>query len=69
MRQVQYNGYGPHSAREPWGYGVSPRGRNFPRVPEEIASMEDYRRWIDGYDVGIRYADDHVGQMLAESDG
>jgi arylsulfatase A-like enzyme len=66
MRQAHYDSYGPHSAREPWGYGMPPRGRNFPRMPGEIASMEDYRRWIDGYDVGIRYADDHVGQLLAE---
>jgi arylsulfatase A-like enzyme len=27
--------------------------------------MEAVRRWMDGYDVGIRYADDHVGFLLA----
>jgi arylsulfatase A-like enzyme len=26
--------------------------------------MEAVRRWIDGYDVGIRYADEHVGRLL-----
>ncbi len=57
--------YGPHSAHEPHGYGGENHGR-FPRLPAEIASMADYRRWIDGYDAGIRYMDDHIGQLLAE---
>jgi len=26
--------------------------------------MEDYKRWIDGYDTGIRYMDDHIGELL-----
>jgi arylsulfatase A-like enzyme len=30
----------------------------------DIATLEDYRRWIDGYDTGIRYMDDHIGQIL-----
>ena len=66
MRQKHYQSYGPHSAREPWGYGPPPNPDRFPRAPGEIASMADYRRWIDGYDVGIRYADDHVGKVMAE---
>lgn len=64
MRQAHYEGYGPHSAREPWGYG--PPERDFPRAPGEIASMADFRQWIDGYDVGVRYVDDFVGQVLSE---
>jgi arylsulfatase A-like enzyme len=58
-----YAGYGPHSAREPWGYG----GDNvsaYPRMPEEIRTHADFVRWIDGYDVGIRYMDDHIGRLL-----
>lgn len=66
MRQAHYEGYGPHSAQEPAGYGAYSGGDRFPRIPAEIASMADYKRWIDGYDVGIRYADDHVGQVLEE---
>lgn len=56
-----YNGFGPHSAHEAWGFES---GRELPRQPAEIHNLEDFRRWIDGYDVGIRYADDHFGQIL-----
>ena len=56
-----YHSFGPHGAREPWGYGSD---REFPRQPSEIRNLQDFRRWIDGYDVGIRYADDHLGQIL-----
>jgi len=26
--------------------------------------LADYKKWIDGYDTGIRYADEHIGQIL-----
>ena len=53
-------GYGPHSAMD-----EPPVDREkFPRVPEAIRTMDDYRRWLDGYDTGIKYADDHVGTLL-----
>ncbi|HNT33764.1 MAG TPA: sulfatase, partial [bacterium] len=57
-----WDGYGPHSAREPisWGGEKAPH----PRVPTEIRTMEDYRRWIDGYDLGIHYMDSHIGRIL-----
>ena len=58
-----WEGYGPHSAQDLGGYG--PRPEN-PRTPAEIASRDDYRRWIDGYDTGIRYADMHLGLILEE---
>ncbi len=62
--------YGPHSAREPGGFGsrleTSFLSRAFPRFAiTEIESLEDYKKWIDGYDVGIRYADDFVGKVVA----
>ena len=61
IRRKHYEGYGPHSAREPWGW----RKREMPpRMPEEIGSLEDYKKWIDGYDTGIKYMDDHIGQIL-----
>jgi len=56
--------YGPHSAQDVGGYGPADSDR-YPRVPPEIASLADYRRWIDGYDTGIRYMDDHIGMILA----
>ncbi len=34
------------------------------RQPGVIASMEDVRKMFDGYDTGVRYADDHVGRLL-----
>ena len=61
--QRDYASYGPHSAQEPGGYGREPMER-WPRVPAEIRSREDFVRWIDGYDVGIKYMDDHIGRLL-----
>lgn len=62
LRAAHFASYGPHSAQDTAGYGPVPP--KWPRVPAQIASMEDYRRWIDGYDVGIRYADHHAGLVL-----
>ncbi len=59
-----YAAYGPHSAQDVGGYGPNDTER-YPRLPREIASLGDYQRWIDGYDTGIRYMDDHIGQILA----
>ncbi len=62
LRQRQWNGFGPGSPQEPagnWG-----KTSQHPRQPSQIASMGDYRRWIDGYDCGIRYADEWVGRLL-----
>ncbi|MHC4593248.1 MAG: sulfatase [Planctomycetota bacterium] len=61
MIQEHRRSFGPHSAREPCGFEAID-GR--PRQPGEIRNLADYRRWIDGYDVGIRYADDHLGLIL-----
>ncbi len=62
IRQMHYDGYGPHSAQDTMGLAG---GSKWARVPDCIASMDDYKRWIDGYDVGIRYADYHVQQLLS----
>ena len=35
-----------------------------PRPGKEIATLDDWKRWIDGYDTGIRYADEHVKRLL-----
>jgi arylsulfatase A-like enzyme len=57
--------YGPHSAGNPQSKGADWGDTwDLPRMPEAIASREDFDRWIDGYDVGIRYMDDHVGLLL-----
>jgi len=52
--------YGPHSALDHPSLG---RGG---RVPEQIRTLDDYKMWIDGYDVGIRFADDMIGRVLAK---
>ena len=33
-------------------------------MPAQIDSMDAVQQWIDGYDTGIRYADEHVGRLL-----
>ena len=55
---------GPHSARETYMFhgDFDPR---WPRQPGELRDMTDLRRFIDGYDCGIRYMDDHIGQLFA----
>jgi arylsulfatase A-like enzyme len=54
---------GPHSAREisMWNDKTWPQ---WPRQPGELRTMADVRQMIDGYDCGIRYADQHVGYVL-----
>jgi arylsulfatase A-like enzyme len=55
---------GPHGAQEVAMYDNSTNPR-FPRHPGEVCDMADARRMIDGYDCGIRYMDEHIGQVLA----
>jgi arylsulfatase A-like enzyme len=59
-----WRGFGPHSAQEPTGNGFWPKDEGYPRVPIQIDSMESMKRWLDGYDTGIRYMDDHIAQIL-----
>jgi arylsulfatase A-like enzyme len=60
--------YGPHSAQDTAHYEPNDVKR-FPRLPRNIATLDDYRKWIDGYDVGIRYMDDHIGRLLEILEG
>lgn len=63
VRQAAWNGYGPHSPQEVDGF--EPRlEQTYPRAPTQLDSMEKVKQWIDGYDTGIRYADDYVGKIL-----
>lgn len=65
VRQRHWDGCGPHSAQESMGFGPNDAvwGR-FPRQPQQVGSMVDVCRVFDGYDTGVRYADDHVGRIL-----
>jgi len=61
----QYEGYGPHSARDVHhGYLTGDGPEDLERTPDEIADRDDYERWVDGYDVGVRYMDDYIGRIL-----
>lgn len=62
VRARLWSGFGPHSAQEPRSF--TDQQSRWPREPRQIDSMEAVRRWIDGYDVGVRYADEHVGKLL-----
>jgi arylsulfatase A-like enzyme len=60
------NSYGPRSARDLLGFGDEEKFfvKAFPRIhSSEIRDLEDYKRWIDGYDTGITYADNLVGKI------
>ena len=63
VRLRHWEGCGPHSAREPRGFGPYREG-NYPRSPEVIDSMEAVRKLFDGYDTGIKHADEHAGRLL-----
>ena len=49
--------------REIPGYDDEPYG-NWPKQPVRADSMAQVRRMFDGYDNGVRYADEHIGRML-----
>jgi arylsulfatase A-like enzyme len=57
---------GPHSAQEMPGYNddVSVYPGALPRQPARIDSLAAAKKMFDGYDVGVRYADDYIGQIL-----
>lgn len=59
------NEVGPHTAQEIELFTNDPV-EAFPKYPTELKNMEDVKKMFDGYDSGVRYADDHVGQVLAE---
>ncbi|MHA1986034.1 MAG: sulfatase [Promethearchaeota archaeon] len=57
--------YGPHSACDLSGFTGQDISQWFPRLKglEEIRDLNEFKQWIDGYDVGIRYADEYVGKI------
>ena len=67
--QQSWDGFGPHSPQEPFGFADKTvryewHYRNFPGNPDQIDSPEIMKRWIDMYDTGIRYVDEHIGRLL-----
>lgn len=54
---------GPHCAQEIGMYSdFVPK--KFPKQPGRLDTMDDVKKLFDGYDMGIRYADLHVGQII-----
>jgi choline-sulfatase len=68
VRAANWDLAGPHSAQEPWGFRPDEWGAPPSRQPWDASSMDAVKRIFDGYDVGIRYADDAVGTLLTELD-
>ncbi len=68
IRRRNWDLPGPHSAQEPWGYTPDEWGTPPPRQPWNADSMDAVTAIFDGYDVGIRYADDAVGAVVDRLD-
>ncbi|MBW2280520.1 MAG: sulfatase [Deltaproteobacteria bacterium] len=65
VRARHWQGCGPHSAQESYGFGPSETVRTlFPRQPQQIDGGDAVRALFDGYDTGVRYADEHIGRIL-----
>lgn len=68
VRQAHWRGSGPHSAREAMGYSDEVpfylKGRDLPRQPWAIDGPDKVRMMYDGYDTGVKYADDHIARVL-----
>ncbi|MDR1190188.1 MAG: sulfatase-like hydrolase/transferase [Verrucomicrobiales bacterium] len=54
---------GPHTALDIAMYDDATDPRH-PRQPGKITDRAALRRMIDGYDTGVRYADDHVARII-----
>ncbi len=66
VRATHWELPGPHSAQEVTGYSYDDfdQESRYPRQPMQASSMAEVKRIFDGYDLGIRYADDAVGRLL-----
>ncbi len=67
VRAQHWRGGGPHSAQEVLGWGDDSEkdlAARYPLQPTAMHSMEPVRRMFDGYDMGVRYADEHLGRLL-----
>lgn len=54
---------GPHTSQELYSYHDTPKP-GMPRALGKLTSFEDLKTFIDGYDIGIQYADYHVGKII-----
>lgn len=63
VRAANWELPGPHSAQEPWGFRPDEWGQPGPRSPWNLAGSEEVKQLFDGYDVGVRYADEALGVL------
>ncbi len=64
VRARHWRGAGPHSAQEVWGFvDARPDGITL-APPTQINDMQAARVLFDGYDRGIRYMDEHIGDLI-----
>ncbi|MDA3961684.1 MAG: sulfatase [Planctomycetota bacterium] len=68
IRQQHWAGLGPHSAQEVCGFheGSGWMKDNFPAQPTQIDSMAAARAMFDGYDAGVKWADEALGRIVAK---
>ena len=55
---------GPHGANEIYMWDDNP-DPHYPRYPGRLKNRADVKNFIDQYDCGVRYADQHVGKILS----
>ena len=55
---------GPHCAQEIGMYSDYENRTKFPRQMGRLDSLKDVKALYDGYDTGIKYADDAVGKLI-----
>lgn len=55
---------GPHCAQEIGMYSDFENRNKFPRQMGRLDSLEDVQKLYEGYDLGIKYADDAVGELV-----
>jgi arylsulfatase A-like enzyme len=68
VRERNWDLPGPHSARDLWGFSPAEWGPLPSRAPAELRTDDDVKRMFDGYDVGIRFADEAVGALCSKLD-
>jgi arylsulfatase A-like enzyme len=65
VRAQHWDGCGPHSARECYGFAPNPAMASmFPHQPQEAPNLAGARSMFDGYDNGVLMADKYVGRLL-----
>lgn len=66
LRAEHWQGCGPHSAQECSGFAPKEENKKFfPRQPQQIPDMAAARAMFDGYDLGVKVADEYVGKIVA----